>query len=99
MSETAPQIPRETLNAIDCSRSPHASAKAEATRCGEGSKAAGQETPFCPRCFDALLPAIGGLPGKVVDGVMFCIFCAWHVESDPAEREKWVRWARTEAAN
>jgi hypothetical protein len=58
---------------------------------------AGQETPFCPRCFDALLPAVGGLPGKVVDGVLFCVFCAGHVEGDSAERRKWVERTKTEA--
>ncbi len=64
---------------------------------GEGRASALSEKPFCPRCFDVLLPTVGGLPGKVVEGVKFCNLCAWHVESDPAERKKWVRWAKTEA--
>jgi hypothetical protein len=52
---------------------------------------------FCPRCKDVLLPTMGGLPVKVIEGVKFCNLCAWHVESDPAERKKWVEWAKTEA--
>lgn len=43
---------------------------------------------FCPRCNDALLPAAGGLPFKVVDGLKFCVFCAGRVEMNLAEREK-----------
>jgi hypothetical protein len=100
--EAEPQTPRESLNAIDCSRSPQTSSKVEATRCSEVSKAAGQviDLGFCPRCKDVLQPEhTEGYASRLVDGVLFCTFCAGHVESDPAERKKWVDWAKTEASN
>lgn len=55
---------------------------------------------FCPRCKDVIQPEHSeGYASRPVDGVLFCTLCAWHVESDPAERRKWVEWAKTEAAN
>jgi hypothetical protein len=36
-------------------------------------------------------------PTGVVDGVLFCTLCAWHAEGDPAERKRWVEWAKKEA--
>jgi hypothetical protein len=48
---------------------------------------------------DVSIPKTGLNIGFDLDGVLFCTLCAWHLENDPAERKKWVEWAKTEAAN
>lgn len=48
---------------------------------------------FCPRCKD-VIDGLNGLKSKVVAGVKFCIFCAWHVEIKKADFEKYVAWAK-----
>ena len=48
---------------------------------------------FCPRCKD-VVDGLRGLKSRSVGGVKFCIFCAWHVESDEAELKRHVSWAR-----
>jgi hypothetical protein len=47
---------------------------------------------FCPRCKD-IVDGLKGLKSKIVAGVKFCIFCAWHVESHQGEIERYVAWA------
>ena len=58
-----------------------------------------QDLGFCPRCKDPIQPEhIEGYASRSVDGVLFCTLCAWHLEADPAEREKWAKLAKTEAS-
>ena len=47
---------------------------------------------FCPRCRD-VIDGLKGLKSRVVAGVKFCVFCAWHVENDSSELQMYVAWA------
>ena len=53
---------------------------------------------FCPRCKD-VVDGLKGLKSRSVSGVKFCIFCAWHVESDEAELKRYVAWAEGHKKN
>lgn len=53
---------------------------------------------FCPRCKDLIQPGHEeGYASRIVDGVLFCILCAHHIETNQKERKKWVTWAKEEA--
>ena len=60
------------------------SVKNKAYEMGLGKK----HTQFCHRCFNVLAPALGGLPSKTVDGVMYCVFCAARIEVERKEQQE-----------